>query len=172
IDGANDSATISGNSSAHLAEDGNASATGHLAVADVDAGQAHVQASTVVTDQGTFAIGTDGNWSFAVNSADPSVQALGAGDSMTKSFTVTSADGTATQTVSVTIDGANDSATISGNSSAHLAEDGNASASGHLAVADVDAGQAHVQASTVVTDQGTFAIGTDGNWSFAVNSAD
>ena len=53
---------------------------------------------TVTTDQGTFSIGTDGNWSFQVNSANADVQGLGVGESMTKSFTVTSADGTATRT--------------------------------------------------------------------------
>ncbi|WP_041042712.1 VCBS domain-containing protein, partial [Paramagnetospirillum magnetotacticum] len=171
INGANDSATITGSAAGSVGEDGNHSATGHLSVADVDSGQAHVTAQTVETDQGTFSIGTDGNWSFAVNSANADVQALGAGESMTKTFTVASADGTATQEVTVTINGANDSATITGSAAGSVGEDGNHSATGHLSVADVDSGQAHVTAQTVETDQGTFSIGTDGNWSFAVNSA-
>ncbi|WP_205119489.1 Ig-like domain-containing protein [Paramagnetospirillum kuznetsovii] len=150
-----------------MSED-SASVSGHVSVTDADHDQAVMQETTQETPEGTFTMGTDGNWSFAVN-AD-AVQGMAAGESLTKEFKIHSADGTE-QTVTVTIDGANDAATISGNTSAHVAEDGNATATGHLDAADVDHDQAHVQASTMVTDQGTFAIGTDGNWSFQVNSA-
>ncbi|BAE50803.1 Flagellin and related hook-associated protein [Paramagnetospirillum magneticum AMB-1] len=170
INGANDSATISGSTTGAVAEDGNGRATGTLSVADVDHGQAHVTAQTVQTDQGTFSIGENGQWTFQVNSANADVQALGAGESMTKTFAVASADGTATQNVTVTINGANDSATISGSTTGAVAEDGNGRATGTLNVADVDHGQAHVTAQTVQTDQGTFSIGENGQWTFQVNS--
>ncbi|WP_193770100.1 VCBS domain-containing protein [Paramagnetospirillum magneticum] len=171
INGANDSATISGSTTGAVAEDGNGRATGTLNVADVDHGQAHVTAQTVQTDQGTFSIGENGQWTFQVNSGNADVQALGAGESMTKTFAVASADGTATQNVTVTINGGNDSATISGSTTGSVAEDGNGRATGTLSVADVDHGQAHVTAQTVQTDQGTFSIGENGQWTFQVNSA-
>ncbi|WP_158303940.1 tandem-95 repeat protein [Paramagnetospirillum magneticum] len=124
INGANDSATISGSTTGAVAEDGNGRATGTLSVADVDHGQAHVTAQTVQTDQGTFSIGENGQWTFQVNSANADVQALGAGESMTKTFAVASADGTATQNVSVTITGSNDGPTVSGAVGlGHTAED-------------------------------------------------
>ncbi len=171
ITGANDSATISGTTTGRVGEDGNGTATGTLNVADVDHGQAHVTAQTVQTDQGTFSIGENGQWTFQVNSANADVQALGANESMTKTFAVASADGTATQNVTVTITGANDSATISGTTTGRVGEDGNGTATGTLNVADVDHGQAHVTAQTVQTDQGTFSIGENGQWTFQVNSA-
>ncbi|WP_158303939.1 VCBS domain-containing protein [Paramagnetospirillum magneticum] len=77
INGANDSATISGSTTGAVAEDGNGRATGTLNVADVDHGQAHVTAQTVQTDQGTFSIGENGQWTFQVNSGNADVQALG-----------------------------------------------------------------------------------------------
>ncbi|WP_152619671.1 VCBS domain-containing protein, partial [Paramagnetospirillum magnetotacticum] len=124
INGANDSATITGTAAGAVGEDGNGRATGTLSVADVDSGQAHVTAQTVQTDQGTFSIGENGQWSFQVNSSNADVQALGAGESMTKTFAVASADGTATQNVSVTITGSNDGPTVSGAVAlGHTAED-------------------------------------------------
>ncbi|BAE50797.1 VCBS domain-containing protein [Paramagnetospirillum magneticum] len=172
IHGSNDSATISGDIAGGVGEDGTGTATGTLNVSDVDSGEAHVQATSVETDQGTFTIGEDGKWSFALNNDDPAVQALGANDSMTKTFTVTSADGTDTQEVTVTIHGSNDSATISGDIAGGVGEDGTSTATGTLNVADVDNGEAHVQATSVETDQGTFTIGEDGKWSFALNNDD
>ncbi|RAU20961.1 hypothetical protein CU669_15320, partial [Paramagnetospirillum kuznetsovii] len=144
------------------------------------AGQAHVQASTVVTDQGTFAIGTDGNWSFAVNSADPSVQALGAGDSMTKSFTVTSADGTATQTVSVTIDGANDGPVVGSTTNA-TASDHAGLTTGHVSATDVDAHDTLTYSfgtnangtpiTSLATDHGTVTLNSaTGDYTFTPNA--
>ncbi|OAN47525.1 hypothetical protein A6A04_20325 [Paramagnetospirillum marisnigri] len=134
----------------------------------MDAGQDHVQPATIATDEGTFTINQAGEWSFDVNSA--AVQSLGAGESLTKTFEVKSADGTATQTVTVTIDGSNDAATITGTASGHAAED-NGSVSGTLTTSDVDAGQDHVQPATIATDEGTFTINQAGEWSFDVNSA-
>ncbi|PMX96657.1 VCBS domain-containing protein, partial [Pseudomonas sp. GW460-13] len=72
---------------------------------------------------------------------------------VTDTLTVSSADLTATQTITVNITGANDNATITASTSADTAVTeaggvangaaGDAFASGTLTVSDVDAGQAH-----------------------------
>ncbi|MBI3496133.1 MAG: tandem-95 repeat protein [Proteobacteria bacterium] len=179
IDGANDSATISGTAAGSVSENGG-TASGQLNVADVDHGQAHVQASTVETAEGTFTIGTDGQWNFAVNAANADVQGLAEGEHLTKSFEVKSADGTATQTVTVEITGANDGPTISGHTNATATDHGGVTA-GHVAASDVDTHDtltysfgANADGSpitSVVTDHGTVSIdAATGDYTFTPNA--
>jgi VCBS repeat-containing protein len=53
---------------------------------------------------GTYSIDADGHWTYAVNNA--AVQFLNTGETATDNFVVTSLDGTAQETVAVTITGA------------------------------------------------------------------
>ncbi|EJO27399.1 VCBS domain-containing protein, partial [Achromobacter marplatensis] len=43
---------------------------------------------------GTFSIDADGKWTYTLTNNDPAVQGLGAGKTLTETFTVTTADGT------------------------------------------------------------------------------
>ncbi len=109
IHGTNDAASISGTSTGAVAEDGTLQATGQVIVSDIDHGEAHVQAQSNVNGAyGTFSIATDGNWTYNLNNSASNVQALAASQTVSDSFTVASADGTATQQISVSIGGAND----------------------------------------------------------------
>ena len=86
-------------------------------------------------------------WGYTLNNDAANVQALKAGQSVTDTLTVTSVDGTASETITVTINGTNDGATISGSKAGTVSEDGAAqTASGTLTVADVDTGENHFQA--------------------------
>src|SRR5205085_2131204 len=83
------------------------------------------------------------------------IQQLGAGQSLTDSFTAVSSDGTASQVVTVTIHSTNDGTAITGESTIDATADvnvvaGNISTSGALTIADTDAGQSNftAQAST------------------------
>ncbi len=174
IQGVNDPATISGNNAVTITEDGVLSASGSLLVSDVDDGEAGFQ--PVDPNQLTGAYGSftfnDGAWTFdADNSA---AQHLGAGDSATQSLTVTSIDGTATETITVTIEGVNDPAAISGGSTGTVTEDGTLSASGSLSVSDADddeAGFQPVDSNALNGAYGAFTF-NDGTWTFdADNSA-
>jgi len=62
------------------------------------------------------------SWTYEADSAQDEVQALGADDVVTDTFTVTSIDGTE-ETIDVTINGANDAAVISGETTATVTED-------------------------------------------------
>src|SRR5262249_59861027 len=83
-----------------------------LTVHDVDAGQAHFQAvapAALVGGYGSFSSdSTSGAWSYTLDQAkaDP----LTAGQLVHDSLTVTSADGSASQTITVDITGSNDAA--------------------------------------------------------------
>ena len=173
INGANDPAAISGTAAASLGEDDTAPATGTLSVSDVDDGQAHtkVASGAGTAGLGSFSVDADGHWSYTLNNA--AVQHLAAGATATDSFTVSSLDGTASQLVSVTINGANDPAAITGTAAASLGEDDTAPATGTLSVSDVDDGQAHtkVASGAGTAGLGSFSVDADGHWSYTLNNA-
>ena len=52
-------------------------------------------------------------WTYTLDNSNPAVQALNVGQTLTDTFTVTTVDGTA-QLVTITINGANDAAVITG----------------------------------------------------------
>jgi len=171
--GANDTASIAGDTAAQVGEDDDVSVGGKLTVSDLDHDEAHatVVAATETADHaGKYSVDANGNWKFEVN--NDAVQHLAKGVELTETFTVTSLDGTAHQDVAVTIVGDNDLAGISGYTGpASVAEDA-ASIGGTLTVKDVDDGEAHTTAIAQTATQdgaGQYSVDADGNWSFAVN---
>ncbi|RAU20389.1 hypothetical protein CU669_18565, partial [Paramagnetospirillum kuznetsovii] len=124
---------------------------------------------SITNDSGTITINSEtGDYTFVASDA---TKALAAGESVNDSFDVRVSDGhggVGTTSIDVTIDGANDAAVITGDAK-HVSED-SASVSGHVSVTDADHDQAVMQETTQETPEGTFTMGTDGNWSFAVNS--
>src|SRR5262245_14738199 len=74
--------------------------TGALTIADVDAGQSNftAQASTPGNNGfGTFTLAANGAWTYTANDSQTAIQQLGAGQSLTDSFTAVSSDGTASR---------------------------------------------------------------------------
>lgn len=115
VTGTNDMAAITGSSAGAVTEDGTLTTRGTLAVADVDSGEAVFRPQTnVLGSFGSFSIGTDGNWAYALNNGAANVQALAEGQQAHDSFTVLSKDGTASQIVTVAITGSNDASVLKG----------------------------------------------------------
>jgi VCBS repeat-containing protein len=176
INGTNDAATISGDTTGSVTEDGALIASGTLTVADIDTGEsvfAEVDENDLSTDYGKFEFNrTTGEWKFTLD--NDAAQSLGANDVVTRSLTVSSIDGTASQKINVTITGTNDAATISGDTTGSVTEDGALTASGTLTVADADAGQAAfapVDAIALTTDYGTFTFDSaTGAWGFTLDN--
>ncbi|MEH2538388.1 MULTISPECIES: VCBS domain-containing protein [unclassified Bradyrhizobium] len=190
INGSNDAAIISG------ATDGTAieasgvanvalatlSATGTLTSADVD--DAPNTFTTVGTPTasaqgfGTFTMTAAGVWTYTVNDSNGAVQALNVGDKLTDSFTVTTIDGTP-QVVTVTINGTNDAAVISGTTTGSVTEDGGTkcdlpTATGTLTATDVDnaSGFTAVNCPTASdAGYGTFTITPDGVWTYMLDDS-
>ena len=79
-----------------------------LTIADPDTGQSSFVAETVSGAYGSLTIDAAGNWRYAADNTQAAIQQLDAGQSVTDTLTVTTADGT-TQTVTITISGAEDS---------------------------------------------------------------
>ncbi|MGY4291831.1 VCBS repeat-containing protein [Bradyrhizobium sp. LM2.7] len=174
ITGSNDAATVSSDSKS-VTEANTAAALntgGQLTITDPDTGEAHVVAqSNVHGSYGDFSIDASGAWSYAGNGAH---NELIAGQQVQDQFTVVSQDGTATGTVTVTITGTNDVATVSSDSKSVTEADTAAAlnASGQLTIVDPDSGEAHVVAqSNVHGSYGDFSIDANGAWSYSGNGA-
>ncbi|MBR7889243.1 retention module-containing protein, partial [Marinomonas sp. A79] len=169
INGTNDAASISGETSASGSESDVAlSLGGTLTATDVDNTDNAFTANEVEGANGTFTIAENGDWTFVANSA---FNELNVGDSKAESFNVTSVDGTE-QLVTVTINGTNDAASISGDASV-VADETNValSLSGTLTATDVDNADNTFTADTIVGTNGTFTISENGEWTFEANSA-
>ncbi|MEZ9233840.1 VCBS domain-containing protein, partial [Vibrio amylolyticus] len=116
--GSNDKASISGKDFGSVKEDHKLhespagdylQAKGRLKVSDVDKGEARFDVTSVEPSDDTLGrieITAGGRWTYQVDNAD--VQYLGKGDTKEETFTVSSLDGTATETITVTIKGTND----------------------------------------------------------------
>ena len=106
VKGTNDVPTISGDTTNTIAED-TATVTGTVNATDVDAGESSFAAETISGTYGSLSIAEDGSYTYTLDNTDSAVQALGVGDSLTDTITVTTADGT-TQDITLTVKGTND----------------------------------------------------------------
>ncbi|MCO8314504.1 VCBS domain-containing protein, partial [Pseudomonas mandelii] len=167
ITGTNDAAVLSSASVTLTETNAPLTTAGTLTISDVDSPETFQAQSGTAGANGTFAINTAGNWSYTANSA---FDTLNIGDSLTDTFTVLSADGTATA-VTVTINGSNDAAVLSSASVTLTETNAPLTTGGTLTISDVDNPETFQAQSGTVGANGTFAINTTGNWSYTANSA-
>ncbi|WP_271585306.1 VCBS domain-containing protein [Bradyrhizobium sp. CCBAU 45389] len=191
INGTNDAAIISGTATGSVVEAGGTSpgtpvATGTLLAADVDNPANTFAAVNTPTasahSYGSFTITTAGVWTYTLDNNSTAVQALNNGATLTDSFTVTSADGTA-QTVTITINGSNDGAVISGTTSGSVIEAGGVAngtpgtptATGTLTDLDPDnASNTFTPVTTPRTSEGgfgTFTMAALGAWTYTLDNS-
>ncbi len=177
IRGLNDSANITGTTTGAVTEDGGQTAGATLTANDPDVGENLFQnPASLVGVYGTFTLDVaTGAWGYTLNNAAANVQGLITGQQVSDSLIVTSFDGSDSETITVTINGANDAATISGTATGTVTEDGTATAGGTLTVADVDASQNTFQAvapASLTGTYGTFTFDeTTGAWGYTLNNA-
>jgi VCBS repeat-containing protein len=190
INGTNDAAIISGATNGTAIEagagantgQGALSATGTLTSNDVDDTPNTFAAVDTPTASahgfGTFTMTTAGVWTYTVNDGNSAVQALNVGDKLTDSFTVTTIDGTP-QVVSVTINGANDAAVISGTTTGSVTEDSGTkcdppTATGTLTATDVDNAPGFTAVNCPTASDagyGTFTTTADGVWIYTLDDS-
>jgi T1SS-143 domain-containing protein len=114
------------------------------------------------------------NWTFTVN--DSEIQSLRASDHIDQTYTVKIDDGhggSTTQTVTVTLNGVNDAASITGTATGTVKEDGTLTAGGTLAVSDVDTGENQFQTpASLAGTYGTFTFNAaTGAWGYTLNNS-
>ncbi|MCO5106476.1 MAG: VCBS domain-containing protein [Burkholderiaceae bacterium] len=183
ITGTNDVPVIGGVSTGGVTEDASTpdlTTSGALTITDVDAGEASFVAQTGTAGSnghGSFNVDTAGNWTYTASNSQTAIQELGAGDTLTDSFTVTSLDGSNSQVVTVTITGTNDVPVIGGVSTGGVTEDASTpdlTTSGALTITDVDAGEASFVAQTGTAGSnghGSFNVDTAGNWTYTASNS-
>ena len=190
INGANDAAVISGTTSGNVTEAGGVNnatpgtptATGDLNSTDVDnpgdSWQAVAAGAASASGFGSYALTATGVWTYTLNNSNAAVEALNAGATLTDSFTALTADGTA-QVVTITINGANDAAVISGTTSGNVTEAGGVNnatpgtptATGDLNSTDVDnPGDSWQAVAAGSATYGSYALDATGVWTYTLNN--
>ncbi len=168
----NDPATVSAGSGS-VTEDSAASlsVSGQVSVSDVDAGEAGTQPQgNVPGAYGVFSIDATGNWSYSADNGQAAIQQLGQGETLTDSFTVTSLDGSSSNTVTITIVGTNDGPVLAV-SNLSTVEDGPV-VTGQASFSDVDVSDSHVYSISGQPAAGTVSIDpSTGQYSYAIGNA-
>ncbi len=193
INGANDAAVISGSASGPVTEAGGVAngtpgiptATGNLNSTDVDNPPDAWDAVGIPLSGdngfGSYTLTASGLWTYTLDNSNPAVQALNVGSTLADSFTVTTVDGTS-QVVSITINGANDAAVITGAATGAVTEAGGVNngapgtptATGDLTSTDVDnaadAWTAVSSPTTSVNGYGTYTLTASGVWTYTLDN--
>jgi VCBS repeat-containing protein len=177
INGSEDAAVIGGTATGTVAEDGTPSASDTLTITDADTSDNPVSFNDVAATLGDNGYGnfeiTGNTWTYTLNNGHASVQALDAGESLNDTYTFTASDGS-TQTVTVTINGAEDAPVIGGVVTGAVAEDGTLTASDTLTITDVDTSDNPVSFNDVAATLGDNGYGNfeiSGNsWSYTLNN--
>ncbi|OUR76887.1 hypothetical protein A9Q83_12845 [Alphaproteobacteria bacterium 46_93_T64] len=173
--GSNDAAEITGDISATLVEDDIVvEADGQLYSADVDNTDDAFQVNFGPTSYGEFTVNASGYWTYELDSTKPAVDALNVGDELEDTFTVKSEDGTE-QVITITIEGVNDAATITGSAMGEVTEDeAPGTVSGDLHSADVDnTDDAFQEVTTDTTSDdgyGTYTVTAAGVWTYTLDN--
>ena len=112
VTGANDDPTLTPGTGS-VTEDasvvsGNLVASGTVSASGGDKGEDQFMTTPVTGTYGSLTITADGAWTYTAANSQVAVQGLKAGESLTDTFTVTSADRVTTTTVTITINGKND----------------------------------------------------------------
>ena len=194
ITGTNDVATITGVAVGTVEEaggvengnEGTPSVSGSLTVADVDNGEAvfaPVDASALATTFGTFTFDSaTGDYNFTLDQV--AADSLNDGDVETAVLTVSSLDDTATQDITITINGTNDAAVIAGDTTNTVIEAGdsdiadgepqeevgNSPISGTLTSDDVDNDNNVFIADGGDATYGSFTIDEAGGYTYTLNN--
>src|SRR5439155_1610261 len=155
---------------------GNLTTGGALTIADVDQGQSSFTAQPGTAGSngyGSFTLDAAGNWTYTAADGQTAIQQLGAGQSITDSFTAVSSAGPANHLVTATTPGTNDTPALPGHAALTIAAEdvvvvaGNLTTGGALTIADVDQGQSTFTAQpSTAGSYGTFTLDAAGNWTY------
>jgi len=165
------------------------SVDGAVTITDADTGEATFDPTTTLFAGSTHAggqlgvilVNPDGTYTYKV--ANSAVQFLKAGESIVETYTVKSADGTGTSTITITINGTNDVPVVTDDAQS-VTEDagavgGKLSVDGAVTITDADDGEsAFDPATTTFTGTthaggqlGSIAVNADGTYTYEVDNA-
>ncbi|MEZ9145443.1 VCBS domain-containing protein [Vibrio sp. 10N.286.52.C3] len=167
INGTNDAATVSSATVAIDETNKAVTASGTLTSTDVDNPDDTFTPDSISGTNGDLTIDANGHWVFTASSA---FNQLNVGDKVEETFTVSSVDGTPS-TIKVTINGTNDTATVSSATVAIDETDKAVTTSGTLTSTDVDNPDNTFTPDSISGTNGDLTIDANGHWFFTANSA-
>ena len=171
INGVNDAATFSGDDTATVTELTFSRAIGELDAADIDGNADVFNAATVNSTYGSLVINAEGTWFYELDETLSAVNSLNEDDSLTDTVTVQAEDGTE-HDITITINGTNDAAVVSGDDTGSIGENDTGTISGTLTHTDVDNTDNVFTAETVNGTYGELTIDAAGNWTYDVDETD
>jgi len=158
---------------------------GKLYVTDSNGNKTAFINNTITGNYGSLVIDSTGNWLYTANNAQPAIQNLTTGATLTDNLIVSSVT-EVTHTIVITIMGVDETAAspprvnqpalISGVSTGTVMEDIDPNNNGLLEVGaklnitDVDTGEATFIANTINGNYGNLVINAAGNWSYAADN--
>ena len=161
-------------------------ATGDLNSTDVDnpndAWTAVGTPTASANGYGSYTLTAAGVWTYTLDNSNAAVQALNVGQTLTDTFTVFTVDGTS-QVVTITINGANDAAVITGAATGTVVEAGGVdngtpgtpTATGDLNSTDVDnpndAWTAVGTATASANGYGSYTLTAAGVWTYTLDNS-
>ncbi len=167
INGTNDAATVSTATVSVDETDKAVTTSGTLTSTDVDNPDNTFTPDSIAGTNGDLTIDANGHWVFTANSA---FNQLNIGDKVEETFTVSSIDGTPS-TIKVTINGTNDTATVSSATVAIDETDKAVTTSGTLTSTDVDNPDNTFTPDSITGSNGDLTIDANGHWVFTSNNA-
>lgn len=176
INGSNDAPTIAA-SAGTIQEDGPVLSSILPSPADVDIADTHTFVTQIASagHYGSLNVLPDGSYTYTLNNSLLAVQSLGLGVSLTDSFSYTVVDShgaTASNTLTVTINGTNDSPTIAASAGA-VHEDGPALSNILPRPVDIDAQDSYSFVPQIerVGQYGSLSVETDGSYVYTLNNS-
>ena len=170
VTGTNDIPEITGTFTVPTLREDFASAdtSGRVIVTDADEGQSGVgNPGEYDTAFGTLDLAADGTWNFTFFNEDTAVQSLSENEIVNLQFAVEAIDGTSAGTISIQIEGTDDAAVISGDTSDLidlLFEP--PVGGGTVIVNDIDEGESGMIAATYEGEYGTLNMNANGDWDY------
>ncbi len=144
-----------------------------LTVTEVSGSAANVGTATTLASGASVQLNADGSYAYNPGTAfDYLPSSISAVDSFI--YKVSDGPRTAIATVSITLTGVNDAATIAGDFSGSVTEDSasGGSASGTLVINDVDTGEAKLVAGVLEGTYGAFTFDAEtGKWTYVLNNS-
>ncbi|MBW3697792.1 hypothetical protein EK599_19095 [Vibrio sp. T187] len=175
VTGTEDAPNITGVLSASTDANNTSTISGDLAPGDIDTNDSHTWiAGAQSGNYGTFSLDSNGTWTYDLNESLPTLIELNGRDSspLQETFTVKVKDIhdlESEKEVVVTINGVNESPTISGDVSASFSEDGQITQTLQLSGDDIDAGDTVTFAAKSLNGTyGLFIIDAAGEWSYTI----
>jgi len=176
INGSEDASVIGGTASGAVTEDGTLVASDTLTITDVDTNDnpiSYNDVASTASSYGSFEM-TGNTWTYTLDNANATVQALDTTESITDSYTFFATDGSS-QTVTVTIHGTEDASVIGGTTTGDVTEDGTLVASDTLTITDVDTNDNPVSFNDMASTAGDNGFGNfvmSGNtWTYTLDNA-